>query len=213
MNDDFLKSIAKEYAKETGLHYAKENATIPNTPTPTMDAKFKRAFKKSAPKYWWVGVAASIIIVAALLPNLLQNNQASLESAPITEAYEMEAVAEAVRESDVSTGAAVASAPTHVHLTAPPGWEIYDSHQDGDMSIFHLRNQENARVVVTTTPPPPNRNFDAFIPVRINDTPGFMQVAGTHSVLIFDRDGMEFTLTTPYDYNDLLFLGESWLRG
>ena len=99
-----------------------------------------------------------------------------------------------------------------ISLTPPPGWHIVYTDFDGDMTIFHLEGAaQNRVVVIATTPPPEANDFSQFFPVLINDTWAHMRIESTHSVLIYQLDGVQFTLTTAYDYQDLITLAHSWV--
>ena len=98
-----------------------------------------------------------------------------------------------------------------ISLTPPPGWHIVYTDFDGDITIFHLEGAAQNRVVVIAASPPEESDFSQFFPVLINDTWAYMRLESTHSVLIYQLDGVQFTLTTAYDYQDLIILAHSWV--
>jgi len=133
----------------------------------------------------------------------------------------MEMAAEAAEpefwDSDYDEMDMVAPAPSlpmagHVSLTPPPGWQILYVDFDGDMAIFHLEGEAQNLVVVTAaTLPPAENDFSDFLPVLINDTWAYMRIESTHSVLIYQLDGVQFTLTTVYSYHYLMELARNWV--
>jgi len=98
-----------------------------------------------------------------------------------------------------------------ISLTPPPGWQIVYTDFDGNMTIFHLEGAAQNRVIVMAATPPEENDFSQFFPVLINDTWAHMRIESTHSVLIYQLDGVQFTLTTAYDYQDLITLAHSWI--
>jgi hypothetical protein len=129
---------------------------------------------------------------------------------------EVGAAREAAESVEYGEPAPTAPAPTAplmapISLTPPPGWRITETDYDGDIIIFHLEGEGQNRVVVMATAPPENSDFSQFFPVLINTTWAYMRIESTHSVLIYQQDGMQFTLTTAYDAQDLIALAYSWL--
>ena len=118
-------------------------------------------------------------------------------------------------ETTVSPETGMAALPrfglAQISLTPPPGWQIVYTDFDGDMTIFHLEGAAQNRVVVLASLPPEENDFSQFFPVLINDTWAHMRIESTHSVLIYQLDGVQFTLTTAYDYQDLITLAHSWI--
>jgi len=98
-----------------------------------------------------------------------------------------------------------------VSLAPPPGWQILHIDFDGDMTIFHLEGEAQNLVVVTAATPPTENDFSDFFPVLINDTWAHMRIESTHSVLIYQLDGVQFTLTTAYSYQYLIGLAQNWV--
>lgn len=98
-----------------------------------------------------------------------------------------------------------------ISLTPPPGWRIAYTDFDGDITIFHLEGEGQNHVVVMAVTPPESNDFSQFFPVLINTTWAYMRIESTHSVLIYEMDGVQFTLTTAYDHEDLIVLAYSWL--
>ena len=98
-----------------------------------------------------------------------------------------------------------------ISLPPPPGWQIIYTDFDGDMVIFHLEGDAQNLVIVTAIIPPAENDFSEFFPVLINETWAYMRIESTHSVLIYQLDGIQFTLTTAYDYNDLITLAHNWV--
>jgi len=131
------------------------------------------------------------------------------EPAPSFPAIDPELVPEMADQSDEIFG--VRRQVAQVSLAMPEGWAIAYTDYDGDMVIFHLEGTAGNSVVVMAQLPPDQPDFSNFFSVLINDTWGYMQIESTHSVLIYEQDGVLFTLTTAYDYNDLIFLAESFL--
>ncbi|MCL2285533.1 MAG: hypothetical protein FWC32_04120 [Firmicutes bacterium] len=98
-----------------------------------------------------------------------------------------------------------------ISLPPPPGWQIIYTDFDGDMVIFHLEGNAQNLVIVTAIIPPAENDFSEFFPVLINETWAYMRIESTHSVLIYQLDGIQFSLTTTYDYNDLITLAHNWV--
>jgi len=98
-----------------------------------------------------------------------------------------------------------------ISLSPPPGWQIIYTDFDGEMIIFHLQGAAQNLVVVTAALPPEENDFLDFFPVLINETIAFMRIESTHSVLIYEANGVQFTLTTAYDYYDLITLAHNWV--
>ena len=99
-----------------------------------------------------------------------------------------------------------------VSLTAPEGWRIVYADQDGDMTIFRLESAMGSTVAVSVAPSGAPSDYDGFRPMQIRDTQAHLLAASDHSALIYEKDNLQFTLTTSYDYRDLLSLAAYWLE-
>ncbi|MCL2372383.1 MAG: hypothetical protein FWC78_03160 [Defluviitaleaceae bacterium] len=104
-----------------------------------------------------------------------------------------------------------APAIARVFLAPPAGWQIVYTDFDGEKTIFHLENDIQNSVVVIASLPPETSDFSQFFPVLINYQRAFMKIDSYFSVLIYHQDGLQFTLTTPHDYADLLVLAGAWI--
>jgi len=239
MSDKFFTDIARQYVKTTGQDLLVENSTIELTATPTLDFKVKGKKRRRYNTAAFGLVASIIILVGvglAVWPQLGfdHNLEQVAESAQApanqaTTAPAPDAPAEWSNNNDVFFGLAPEPAPAllpelaaeaeedmiargsaiRASLTPPTGWIIAETDHDGDMVIFHLEGEYGNRVVVMAERPSSVLDFSNFIPVLINDTYGFMQIESTHSVLIYQHDGVLFTLTTAYDYSDLIVLAHA----
>jgi len=98
-----------------------------------------------------------------------------------------------------------------VSLTAPAGWRIVYVDHDGDVDIFHLESNTGNTVVVLAGAPIYDPEDGEFREIFINETPAYMLVESTHSILFFDMDGFQFVLSTAYDYEDLITLAGHWI--
>ena len=272
-SEEFLKNLAKQYVKETGEMYKRENADISPAPTLRMDGKMwaaRRRQKWKTHRHIIMSVAASIVVLVvvgiAFLPEILQENASmftnesiandaainygtaaggtdgalsapAAPSAPsATEAApppaadiaddsmvwrqatsDEYAAQDGTQSWDLAAGQAAEPATpprfglAQISLPPPPGWQIIYTDFDGDMAIFHLEGAAQNRVVVLAAAPPEENDFSQFFPVLINDTWAYMRIESTHSVLIYQLDGVQFTLTTAYDYHDLIMLTQHWI--
>jgi len=96
-------------------------------------------------------------------------------------------------------------------LAPPQGWQITHTGFYDYETIIHLISEEQNLVIVTITPAFEENYFTDLMPIQINHVPAFYQSESEPFVLIYELDGMQFTLTTTYDYNDLLVLAYYWI--
>jgi len=96
-------------------------------------------------------------------------------------------------------------------LTPPQGWQITHTGLYDYETIIHLINEEQNLVIVTITPASEESCFAGFVPIQINHVPAFYQSDSAPFILTYVLDGMQFTLTTTYDYKDLIVLAYYWI--
>jgi len=99
-----------------------------------------------------------------------------------------------------------------VSLPQPEGWNIVYIDHDGDLTIFHIEGHgTNMAVIVTAGSPLDADAFEDFRRIEIAGTVAHLRTTQSHSILAYEQDGVQWILTTPYDYNDLIALAEYWL--
>ncbi|MCL2215956.1 MAG: hypothetical protein FWB91_02930 [Defluviitaleaceae bacterium] len=91
--------------------------------------------------------------------------------------------------------------------SVPEGWRmIYADHSTAVL-------ESGGHTVITRTGLPADDYLppDSYTRLDIAGTTAFLTEGPIQSILVFERDGQKFTLTTLYDYRDLISLAEYWL--
>ncbi|MDR0271732.1 MAG: hypothetical protein LBI27_00230 [Clostridiales bacterium] len=99
----------------------------------------------------------------------------------------------------------------HLSLFAPDGWQTTFIDYDGDIAIYHLQSSTGNRVAVLAGEPIYDPDGGEFREIFINNTPAYMRVESTYSILFFERNGLQLILSTDYEYEDLITLAEFWI--
>ncbi|MCL2399652.1 MAG: hypothetical protein FWC91_07925 [Defluviitaleaceae bacterium] len=207
-DENLLKSLALQYVNETGARYHCERIALEQEELPLdrLDEKIyaalshERAIVKRRKRLMvWMTTAASLLIIIFTASYLFNNVSNEIPEATQIPSPPMMAAEQSPLEIDF------------VSLSAPEGWQIIYTDHDGDVTIFHLESRFGGTVVVSAGLPIYDLTGSAFWPVFIQDVPAYLLVESTHSILIYEQDGFQFVLTTPYDYRDLIMLAGYWL--
>ena len=256
-NEDFWKTLATQYAQETGEEYLRELAVLEQEglPVPGLDDKTGRALRREKfrkRRVAWGAAAACLALLAVVVTNNMWpgDGPGRMTDAPAA----IPAPAAPAPLPDMAMGAPAAPAPLPdmaadapaaaealdalpnmtwgmeaqppgpraaageidrhhlLSLTAPEGWQVVHISRDGDMTFFRLESATGNTVAVSTAPSGAPADYDGFRPIQIGGTQAYLLAASDYSILIYEQDNLQFTLTTPYDYRDLLALASYWLE-
>jgi hypothetical protein len=239
-SEKYFKSLAADYVRAKGAELERERTDIEEETEhydfARLDTKVRIAINREKSnrrkRFASWGAIAATFIFAVFATSLLRNypfnrmdemdnitaadaggevtSIPSVESeagvSRIEDAY-LGGIAEESTESDEMRSQLLAL----VSLTAPDGWQILYVDFDGDTAIYHLQSDYGNRVAVLANEPKDNTEYDDFMEIFINGQPAYMRVESTYSVLFFDMDGVRLTLSTEFEYEDLIALAEFWI--
>ncbi|MCL2577212.1 MAG: hypothetical protein FWE27_04080 [Defluviitaleaceae bacterium] len=98
-------------------------------------------------------------------------------------------------------------------LTAPEGWQILSLSSDVNShnAILHLESASGSIVNVLAGEPVYDPDHGEFREILIDQTPAYILVENTHSILFFNLHDFQMVLSTEHDYNELIELAKFWM--
>lgn len=235
--DTLFKRMADDYIEKYGSELKDELDAMKGEPerlTPAMDEKVKRGRQavSRARLTRGLGIAAAAVVAAVLLPVMI--SQISAQRAPVIEQYAAapaletpapdtagkaaeEAIApasEAAPESAEAPTAAPATGmaePIPLSASLPPNFTVSAQEQDEGKTIYYIDNTEKDNVVLTMQYSDSLPDVSALKEVPINGQVAYGGYNPDFATLVFLKDGVLYELTSQYDINTLITLGESIL--
>jgi hypothetical protein len=221
-NERFFAELAQAYAENEGAALQQELAELVRAsgplPTPGLERKIKRAlsaYKFRAYALRALPVAASLLVAVLLysslggLPGPASETQPPPFASPVAE--------EPAAPSDnaptyEAPGPLAQNALRHsvklVSASLPAGYTLTGVDYDNEAAIMEITNGQNNRIVLVTEA---YHDFDkeGFSVITVNGVSAYGLVKKDYCLLKYAKDDMLYTLTSMYDYGDLLEIIEN----
>ena len=121
-------------------------------------------------------------------------------------------------DADVSSAAEAAlkqtqtDASTVMALMAarlPYGYDVTGVDYDNAKTIYHILNDTNNQIVLTTEKTSLDIDLAYYQEIRINGVRVFGMVKNDYSLITYEQDGLIYTLTSRYNYKDLIDISKN----
>jgi len=226
-NEAFFKALASQYVEQDGERLKKELEEIENDQKasypPRLDKRIRgkilmtdarRTITIAAP------VAACFLLIFAFLGRIpfLENGVPSLmDSGPPADiAYEASstgapapapAAENAPSRGDNRTQSQMQMALMSAKM--PAGYNVTGIDYDMEKTIYYIKNDTDNQIVMTAEKSEFDIEFAYYQEIRINGEPVYGMVKSDFSVITYEKDGVVYTLTSRYNYEDLVDISKN----
>lgn len=193
--------IARQYAEHEGEKLKQAARTLPEQPTPALDARVKggvRALKRQKVLSITGAVAAAAVVAFLLLPNRVQKPPAGSEALRPTPGFSAD-----------SPAAPAEMLPLGFKL--PESFSVANAELDNGMTVYTLENEMDERVMLTMKKSGDVRDVSGLRRYEINSSYAYGAYYADYSLLTFEQNGIDYELTCKYDLNTLIDLSKSIL--
>ena len=218
MDERFFKELAKAYAENEGAALADELAEIEKEnrlpqalglAKKIKSKKFNHKFRSYSLKL--LPMAASFIIVFLLVNNYrdgLKSSPGTNMPAPTSPIVAESPENQPVYSSPGPVEDALQSSVELVSASLPAGYALAGVDYDNAAAIMEITNEKSNRIVLVAEA---YYDFDkeGFSAITVNDSPAYTLVKNDYCLLKYTKDDMLYTLTSMYDYGDLLEIIEN----
>ena len=224
-NEAFFKALASQYVEKDGERLKKELEDIENDQRaiyPTRLDKRIRSKVFMSDVRRMITIAASavacVLLVFAFLGRipLLENDVPSLMDSglPAGTAYEASSsVAPApAAENAPSRGDNRTQAQMQMALMSakmPAGYIVTGIDYDMEKTIYYIKNDTDNQIVMTAEKSEFDIEFAYYQEIRINGEPVYGMVKSDFSIITYKKDGVVYTLTSRYNYEDLVDISKN----
>ena len=201
-DDEFFKDAASLYIDKLGEDLLKEMASVNSLPIPSTSVNRvseKIKAKRRAPMIMKMSAilvpaaaCAALFIIYFTLPAM---NSAS----PRPEAAMASQAPSAVIASETAEAQLLSA-------SLPVGFNLTKTAMDNGKMICYIKSADNDIVLVMEE----WQNIDPSRPMTqldVNGTPMYALQMNDYSLLTYKKGDLRFTLTSPYDYRDLIVIG------
>lgn len=192
--EQFFKHIASLYAEKEGealrdeLRQLNNEGTVDHTLSLDKKVNTKiRSIKIRQLTYKLMPVAACLVIFVLYFANPSVRNQDS-----------------AIKEEAVTN-----EQIDFVSAKLPPGYTLSKKDYDKNKTIYYIASNTNNDIVLTTEEFASVIEKEFFQELQIKDTKVYGLVKDDFSVITYEKDNILYTLTSRYDYQDLIELSKS----
>lgn len=95
-----------------------------------------------------------------------------------------------------------------------PTYKIQDIKQDKTKTIYFIKNETNNKIVLTVEQIEQTKQIfmlDSLQEINIKNNKVYALVKPEFNFFMFEKDNMTYTITSAYDYKDLIFICENIL--
>ncbi|MCL2771889.1 MAG: DUF4367 domain-containing protein [Oscillospiraceae bacterium] len=193
-NELFFKNLASSYAEKSGNELKKEFDNLNSfSQSEQLDKKVKSAVKTAKIKRWTARltpVAACFIILIIIAVNL-----------PILNIFS--------NTNEVSQTPSAILTYDFVSTKLPSAYTLEKVDYDKQKAIYYIAGNEDNQIILTIEEFKGNINTDGLKKININNTNVYAISKADYSFIQYKKDDLLYTLTSPYDYYDLITLSEN----
>ena len=222
-NETFFKTLASQYVEKDGERLKKELEDIENDQKASYPTRLdkrirskilmsdaRRAITIAAP------VAACFLLIFAFFgripfiengsPSIIDiNSQTSIN-------YDAPSSGTPAVEGTPNRGNNRTQAQMQIALMAakmPAGYNVTGIDYDMEKTIYYITNDADNQIVMTTEKSEFDIEMAYYQEIRINGEPVYGMVKSDFSVITYEKDGVLYTLTSKYNYEDLIDISKN----
>lgn len=215
-NEGFFKALARAYAAAEGNALREEQADLESShrlpPGTGLDKKIKR--KQAAGRFRSYALRtlplAASLIIAVWVYNGYVATKTPYSSGPSAGASSADSSSAAADSAPDTETELLRSGVAFVSVSLPAGYQVTGIDYDNRQAVLDIENIENNRIVLTLTAGGVLEN-EGYTAVSLNGGTAYGMVRNDYSVLTYHKDGMLYTLTSPYGCEDLIEISKNIL--
>lgn len=215
-NEQFFKSIASLYAEKDGELLKNELEQIEKEGSVTYSSRLDKKIKNKILNmkirklsYSLVPIAACFILLAVYFsspsfnnkPTEIVDNSPSMADSPSAPTDSNDTPRPTPNNNEVQL----------LSAKLPRGYMLTDVDYDNGKTIYYIVNESKNEIVLTTEEFSGEIENEIFQEININNTRVYGMVKNDYSVITYEKDDLLYTLTSKYNYKDLIEISKGLL--
>ena len=206
--DRFFEIIAKKYMEDDGENLRKlsEELNKEAKDLSRLDLRVKKSINRAKSKNYYiasslVGCALIIFLVVNYSNIFLTGTNEEMSSSDNTKAYSETTEINKDKEYDIQRVASI----------LPVGYEVSDIDYDNTKTIFYVLNDKNDKIVIEEEKTEDIKS-DGLVRISLQGKEAYGISKADYSVITFKSGDNLYTMTSAYDAQSLIAIGESILK-